>query len=66
MVRVRSQLIAAIYDKSLKRKDFSGVTRKEPDAPNPKDAKGKKESEDKANDPKSSAGVGKIVNMMGT
>jgi hypothetical protein len=58
MVRVRSQLMAAIYDKSLKRKDFSGITKKGGTKP-----VGDKE-EAIANDPKSSADVGKIVNMM--
>jgi hypothetical protein len=47
--------MASIYDKALKRKDFSGVIRKDDDAD--KDA-------EKANDPKSSADVGKVVNMM--
>jgi len=45
--------MASIYDKALKRKDFSGVVRKD----EAKDA-------EKTNDPKSSADVGKVVNMM--
>lgn len=65
MIRIRSQLMASIYDKSLKRKDFSGTTRKDADVPDAKDKKGIKASEEKANDPKASADVGKIVNMMG-
>jgi ABC-type multidrug transport system fused ATPase/permease subunit len=46
--------MASIYDKALKRKDFSGTVRK--------DATGK--DAEKSNDPKSSADVGKVVNMM--
>ena len=46
--------MASIYDKALKRKDFSGTVRKDDEV---KDA-------EKANDPKSSADVGKVVNMM--
>jgi ABC-type multidrug transport system fused ATPase/permease subunit len=47
-VRVRSELMAVIYDKALKRKDFSGVVDKK---------NGNKEE-------KASADVGKIVNLM--
>ncbi|KAF7298743.1 ATP-dependent bile acid permease [Mycena indigotica] len=59
--RVRSQLMAAIYDKALKRKDFSGVVKeKEKD-----DGKTKAESAGKEEEKaKSSADVGKIVNLM--
>ena len=46
--------MASIYDKALKRKDFSGVVRKEDT----------EKTTEKANDPKSSADVGKVVNMM--
>ena len=46
--------MALIYDKSLKRKDFSGTVRKDD----------KHKDEEKANDPKSNADVGKVVNMM--
>ena len=53
-VRIRTLLMASIYDKALKRKDFSGTVRKDS---TDKDA-------DKINDPKSSADVGKVVNMM--
>ena len=53
-VRIRTLLMASIYDKALKRKDFSGTVRKDSTE---KDA-------EKANDPKSSADVGKVVNMM--
>ncbi|KAI0945816.1 hypothetical protein AcV7_009953 [Taiwanofungus camphoratus] len=65
--RIRSELMAAIYDKALKRKDFSGIVNKDagesaqgPNA-NPK-AGGKTDS--KADDPKAGADVGKIVNLM--
>ncbi|TFK95320.1 hypothetical protein BDV98DRAFT_517859 [Pterulicium gracile] len=51
--RVRTELMAAIYDKSLKRRDFSG-------------AKAKKEAEEAENEPKAGADTGKIVNLMAT
>nr|VWO97308.1 NAD-dependent protein deacylase (EC (Regulatory protein SIR2 homolog) [Ganoderma boninense] len=47
--RVRSELMVAVYDKALKRKDFSGATRKE---------------EDMDDVQSSSADSGKIVNLM--
>ena len=53
-VRIRTLLMASIYDKALKRKDFSGAVRKDDEVKDP----------EKANDPKSSADVGKVVNMM--
>ena len=53
-VRIRTLLMASIYDKALKRKDFSGTVRKD----------GTDKDADKVNDPKSSADVGKVVNMM--
>lgn len=53
-VRIRTLLMASLYDKALKRKDFSGTVRKDDEA---------KDTE-KTNDPKSSADVGKVVNMM--
>jgi len=46
--------MASIYDKALKRKDFSGTVRKDD----------KEVDSEKANDPKASADVGKVVNMM--
>jgi hypothetical protein len=66
--RIRSQLMASIYDKALKRKDFSGIVDKD----NSKEApdaigKGKKSSAEakaKADDPKPGADIGKIVNLM--
>ena len=66
--RIRSQLMAAIYDKALKRKDFSGIVDKD----NSKKAsdgigKSKKASaaaKAKADDPRPGADIGKIVNLM--
>ena len=52
--RVRSQLMAAIYDKALKRKDLSGVV-----APESTSGKGETNAE-----PRAGADVGKIVNLM--
>ena len=67
---IRSELMAAIYDKALKRKDFSGIVdkgaaEKKDDVPanGPKSAEDKKK-EEKADDPKAGADVGKIVNLM--
>jgi ABC-type multidrug transport system fused ATPase/permease subunit len=54
-VRGRSELMAAIYDKALKRKDFSGIVEKKK-----KDGDGKEGEEEE----KSNADVGKIVNLM--
>ncbi|PFH45713.1 hypothetical protein AMATHDRAFT_158119 [Amanita thiersii Skay4041] len=75
--RMRSELMASIYDKALKRKDFSGIVDKnkvnekqdeEPSAQMKKQKKDKKregkEKEDTADDPKAGADVGKIVNLM--
>ncbi|KAA1467006.1 P-loop containing nucleoside triphosphate hydrolase protein [Dentipellis sp. KUC8613] len=59
--RIRTELMASIYVKSLKRRDFSGIVDKD---------KGKEnasiENTDKPNadDPKAGADVGKIVNLM--
>jgi hypothetical protein len=64
--RVRSQLMAAIYDKALKRKDFSGIVSKD----NPKETDGKKDTKARADakakedDPRPGADIGKIVNLM--
>jgi hypothetical protein len=67
--RMRSQLMAAIYDKALKRKDYSGIVDKEKTkevsgSDKKRDPKASAEAEAKANDPKAGADVGKIVNLM--
>ena len=61
--------MAAIYDKSLKRKDFSGIVNKsnlEEDSKEDrkKDSKSGTEAEADADDPKAGADIGKIVNLM--
>jgi ABC-type multidrug transport system fused ATPase/permease subunit len=75
--RIRVELIAAVYDKALKRKDFSGLVdrdkvreaaeRKAGDKPQPK-TKAQKQAAaqraEKADDPKAGADTGKIVNLM--
>ncbi|KAI0672246.1 multidrug resistance-associated ABC transporter [Trametes maxima] len=60
--RIRSELMASIYDKALKRKDFSGIVNKEETAKGPKGAEKKPDA--KADDPKAGADIGKIVNLM--
>ncbi|KZT21758.1 multidrug resistance-associated ABC transporter [Neolentinus lepideus HHB14362 ss-1] len=72
--RTRSELMAAIYAKALKRRDFSGIidSDKAKDAKDAKDAKeGKEKSKEekkkdkaKEDDPKAGADTGKIVNLM--
>ena len=65
--RVRSQLMAAIYDKALKRKDFSGIVNKDNSkeaSDGKKDSKAKAGAEAKEDDPKPGADIGKIVNLM--
>jgi ABC-type multidrug transport system fused ATPase/permease subunit len=64
--RIRSQLMMAVYDKALRRKDFSGITSKD-------DTKGETMDKDKGakdqkadNKPKDGADVGKIVQLMGS
>ncbi|KIP06892.1 hypothetical protein PHLGIDRAFT_128004 [Phlebiopsis gigantea 11061_1 CR5-6] len=59
--RIRSSLMTAIYDKALKRKDFSGIVDK--DAAKTKNVDPKKE-DPKGDNPKAGADVGKIVNLM--
>lgn len=67
--RIRSQLMAAIYDKALKRRDFSGVVNKD-NSKEASDSNGKKDSranavtQGKEDDPKPGADIGKIVNLM--
>ncbi|KAI0639291.1 multidrug resistance-associated ABC transporter [Trametes polyzona] len=60
--RIRSELMASIYDKALKRKDFSGIVDKDAGVKKPQGA-GKK-PDAKADDPKAGADIGKIVNLM--
>lgn len=67
--RMRSQLMAAIYDKALKRKDFSGVVNKDNSkevlsSDGKKDSKANAAAKAKEDDPKPGADIGKIVNLM--
>ncbi|KAJ7863247.1 hypothetical protein B0H13DRAFT_2237135 [Mycena leptocephala] len=71
--RVRSLLMAAIYNKALMRKDFSGIVHKEKTgevkgdtlkATTKEDKAKAKAEEQKANDPKAGADTGKIGNLM--
>jgi hypothetical protein len=63
--RIRSQLMAAIYDKALKRKDFSGIVNKDISREHgKKDSESSAEAKAKADDPKAGADIGKIVNLM--
>jgi hypothetical protein len=55
--------MAAIYDKALKRKDFSGVVNKD-SSKETSNADRKKGSKAKEDDPKPGADIGKIVNLM--
>ncbi|KAH9903343.1 multidrug resistance-associated ABC transporter [Cubamyces lactineus] len=59
--RIRLELMSSIYDKALKRKDFSGVVDK---GSSEKDKKTIRQSNATASDSKENAGVGKIVNLM--
>ncbi|TDL18516.1 hypothetical protein BD410DRAFT_880297 [Rickenella mellea] len=54
VTRIRSELMVSIYDKALKRKDFSGIVGKD-------EEEGKESKDDEM---KAGAGVGKIVNLM--
>ncbi|KAG2143718.1 hypothetical protein DEU56DRAFT_792331 [Suillus clintonianus] len=63
--RIRVELMAAIYDKALKRQDYSGIIDKD----KAKEAADKKAGikpvqNPTADDPKAGADVGKIVNLM--
>jgi hypothetical protein len=63
--RMRVELMAAIYDKALKRQDYSGIIDKD----KAKEAADKKAGikpveNPNADDPKAGADVGKIVNLM--
>ncbi|KII83783.1 hypothetical protein PLICRDRAFT_702353 [Plicaturopsis crispa FD-325 SS-3] len=69
--RMRMELMAAIYDKALKRKDYSGIVDKEKlekvktVAEQSKMTKEEaKKAADKKDDPKAGADTGKIVNLM--
>ncbi|KAI5115939.1 hypothetical protein M0805_009349, partial [Coniferiporia weirii] len=55
LVRIQGELMAAIYDKALKRRDFSGLV-------TARDI-GRKGSQERV-DPKAGADIGKIVNLM--
>ena len=66
---MRSQLMAAIYDKALKRKDFSGIVNKDNSkedstSDRKRDSKSTADAKAKADDPKAGADIGKIVNLM--
>jgi uncharacterized low-complexity protein len=61
--------MAAIYDKALKRKDFSGIVNKDnakegSTSDGKMDSKSSAEAKAKADDPKAGADIGKIVNLM--
>ncbi|KAF7365100.1 putative multidrug resistance-associated ABC transporter [Mycena venus] len=66
--RIRTELMAAIYDKALKRKDFSGVTKKnatEPAVESTKTtAQQKAKPKEDENQATAGADIGKIVNLM--
>ncbi|KAG8933322.1 hypothetical protein FRC02_012140 [Tulasnella sp. 418] len=68
--RVRSELMALVYEKALKRKDFSGNVKKDAGSGDSKDdedkAKNKKKSkkEEKEGAQKTGADTGKIVQLM--
>ena len=59
--------MASIYDKALKRKDFSGITKKDEDEAANKAQKKPEDEKDKAakaDDPKAGADIGKITNLI--
>ncbi|RDX45811.1 multidrug resistance-associated ABC transporter [Lentinus brumalis] len=60
--RIRTELMTAIYDKALKRKDYSGIVDK--DAANKKAKPPGAKEDAKADEPKAGADIGKIVNLM--
>ncbi|KAJ3788774.1 hypothetical protein GGU10DRAFT_384717 [Lentinula aff. detonsa] len=65
--RTRSELMAVIYDKALKRRDLSGIVRKEEEKKDDKKEKGDKSKKDSKKDKDKEqvgADVGKIVNLM--
>lgn len=69
--RIRSEMMASIYEKALKRKDFDGAVDEKTSSADIKAKKdggksvdSKKESDDKAKKGESSASIGKIVQLM--
>ncbi|KAJ7212815.1 multidrug resistance-associated ABC transporter [Mycena haematopus] len=65
--RIRVELIAAVYDKALKRKDFSGVVGRDASAPAPPSTQTKaqrRQAAATADDPAPGADTGKVVNLM--
>ncbi|KAJ3842758.1 hypothetical protein EV361DRAFT_888642 [Lentinula raphanica] len=65
--RTRSELMAVIYDKALKRRDLSGIVRKDEekkDDKKEKPGKSKKDKKDEKEKEEVGADVGKIVNLM--
>ncbi|KAI0332219.1 multidrug resistance-associated ABC transporter [Cubamyces sp. BRFM 1775] len=60
--RIRQELMTSIYDKALKRKDFSGAVDKGAE----EKGTGTAEQQGGAGDLKANAGIGKIVNLMAT
>ncbi|OJA13396.1 hypothetical protein AZE42_08993 [Rhizopogon vesiculosus] len=63
--RMRVELMAAIYDKALKRQDYSGIIDKDKAKEAADKKAGIKPGENpNADDPKAGADVGKIVNLM--
>ncbi|KAF9533294.1 hypothetical protein CPB83DRAFT_880389 [Crepidotus variabilis] len=76
-IRIRSELMASIYDKALKRKDYSGLVDTNKDNQNSSSQKGDelkdklnkggkstRDISSKSHEPKAGADVGKIVNLM--
>jgi hypothetical protein len=65
-VRVRNQLIAAIYDKALRRKDAAGVVDKDAgkEFKNKSGKKGKEPVESKKEAPKQASDSGRVVSLM--
>ena len=62
---MRTELMAAIYDKALKRRDYSGVVDKDKLKDDADKKAGIRPSENPSgDDPKAGADVGKIVNLM--
>ncbi|CDO68601.1 hypothetical protein BN946_scf184996.g32 [Trametes cinnabarina] len=57
--RIRSELMASIYEKALKRRDFSAIVDKQSSQ-----TSSKENSQDRKDDPKAGADIGKIVNLM--